>query len=724
MNGDGGMTIYNSLAGLNAASFQLATTSNNVANVETTGFKKSRASFESIYVSTLQQSQKIQEGQGLSSAELKRDFQQGQIVTSGNQLDLAILGNGFLPLKSATSPQEMYSRSGALQINAERYVTNSEGDFLRVATIDPRTGQTSNILKALQLPTQTVGQFKPSTQIKLVGNLSTSQKTISAPFNKDNPSTYSYKNNINLIDDAGVARQGELFLTRKTVADRVNPVSDWQSVLLVDGKQITSEPRNYLQSDTPLKATGAGFIEWSGKGAKSDIIKLNAGQQASATLDAVSLVGDKVFRGTGTGTVLIGEVDAQKNGMNGNPLRVNLTTSGFANNSFDTVDASGALKGWTVLQSQIKLDGTSMIAGFPTPVDLTKPSTSPGDNVSVTSASFRVAQGSQGSSGGKNSAELFSTGQVDKPFGVLHGPTIVSNDPVSLKEGEDISFDWRASGGADAYDVYAYLLNVDTGETTKLLDKTGLSAAENTAWATVKTTIPKTGNFKFVFVSGSFDATGGLATGGQLYVDNIQTPSSAAAPLNPNLFDGLVSYTRVAEDKAGLVRFDLNGKLQADLERLSFKSPYGTNSNISINLNGSTQSVNPYSVTSIVQDGVPEGKFSDLTIEANGLITANFSNGNRNALGRILLANFTSATGLTQVGNSRFLESTESGLAKFGAPGSGVLGSIQSGALEKSNVNLTDEMMDLIAAQRNFQANAKAIETITAMTKGIIDNIS
>jgi flagellar hook-basal body protein len=93
-------------------------------------------------------------------------------------------------------------------------------------------------------------------------------------------------------------------------------------------------------------------------------------------------------------------------------------------------------------------------------------------------------------------------------------------------------------------------------------------------------------------------------------------------------------------------------------------------------------------------------------------------------LGRILLANFTSATGLTQVGNSRFLESTESGLAKFGAPGSGVLGSIQSGALEKSNVNLTDEMMDLIAAQRNFQANAKAIETITAMTKGIIDNIS
>ena len=70
------MTINNSLAGLNAASFQLATTSNNVTNVETTGFKKSRASFESIYVSTIQQSQKIQEGQGLSNAELKRDFQQ------------------------------------------------------------------------------------------------------------------------------------------------------------------------------------------------------------------------------------------------------------------------------------------------------------------------------------------------------------------------------------------------------------------------------------------------------------------------------------------------------------------------------------------------------------------------------------------------------------------------------------------------------------------------
>ena len=723
MNGDEDMTINNSLAGLNAASFQLETTSNNVANVETTGFKKSRASFESIYVSTLQQSQKIQEGQGLSNAELKRDFQQGQIVTSGNQLDLAILGNGFLPLKSATGPQEMYSRNGALQLSAERYVTNSDGDFLRVATIDPLSGQTSNILKTLQLPTQTVGQFKPSTQIKLLSNLSNSQKTISAPFNKDNPSTYSYKNIINFIDDAGVARQGELFLTRKTAADRLNPVSDWQSVLLVDGKQITPEPRNYLQSDTPLKVTGAEFIEWSGNGAKSDIIKINAGQQASASLDAVSLVGDKVFRGTGTGTVLIGEVDAQKNGKNGNPLRVNLTPSGFTNNSFDTVDASGALKGWTVLQSQVKLDGSSMIAGFPTPVDLTKPSSSPGDNVSVTNASFRASQGVQGSLGGKNSAELFSAGEVDKRFGVLHGPTIVSNDAVSLKAGSDISFDWRASGGADAYDVYAYLLNVDTGETTKMLDETGLSAAGNTEWATTKTSIPKTGNFKFVFVSGSFDATGGKVTGGQLYVDNIQT-SPASATLNPNLFDGLVSYTRVAEDKAGIVRFDLSGKLEADLERLSFKSPYGTNSNISINLNGSTQSSNPYSVMSIVHDGVPEGKFSDLTIEANGLITANFSNGNRNALGRIVLANFTSATGLTQVGNSRFLESTDSGRANFGAPGSGVLGSIQSGSLEKSNVNLTDEMIDLIAAQRNFQANAKAIETITAMTKSISDKIS
>ena len=717
------MTIYNSLAGLNAASFQLETTSNNVANVETTGFKKSRASFESIYVSTLQQSQKIQEGQGLSNAELKRDFQQGQIVTSGNQLDLAILGNGFLPVKSATGPQEMYSRNGALQLSAERYVTNSDGDFLRVATIDPLSGQTSNILKTLQLPTQTVGQFKPSTQIKLLSNLSNSQKMISVPFNKDNPSTYSYKNIINFIDDAGVARQGELFLTRKTAADRLNPVSDWQSVLLVDGKQITPEPRNYLQSDTPLKVTGAEFIEWSGNGAKSDIIKLNGGQQASVSLDALSLVGDKVFRGTGTGTVLIGEVDAQKNGKNGNPLRVNLTPSGFTNNSFDTVDTSGALKGWTVLKSQVKLDGSSMIAGFPTPVDLTKPSSSPGDNVSVTNASFRASQGVQGSLGGKNSAELFSAGEVDKRFGVLHGPTIVSNDAVSLKAGSDISFDWRASGGVDAYDVYAYLLNVDTGETTKLLDETGLSAAGNTEWATAKTSIPKTGNFKFVFVSGSFDATGGKVTGAQLYVDNIQT-SPASVPLSPNLFDGLVSYTRVAEDKAGIVRFDLNGKLEADLERLSFKSPYGTNSNISINLNGSTQSSNPYSVMSIVHDGVPEGKFSDLTIEANGLITANFSNGNRNALGRIVLANFTSATGLTQVGNSRFLESTDSGRANFGAPGSGVLGSIKSGALEKSNVNLTDEMVDLIAAQRNFQANAKAIETITAMTKSIINNIS
>ncbi len=88
-----------------------------------------------------------------------------------------------------------------------------------------------------------------------------------------------------------------------------------------------------------------------------------------------------------------------------------------------------------------------------------------------------------------------------------------------------------------------------------------------------------------------------MATGGQLYIDNIQTPP--VAHLNPNLFVGLVSYTRVAEDKVGLMRFDINGKREADLELLSFKSPYGAQSDISINLNGSTQSADPYSVMSI-----------------------------------------------------------------------------------------------------------------------------
>lgn len=211
---------------------------------------------------------------------------------------------------------------------------------------------------------------------------------------------------------------------------------------------------------------------------------------------------------------------------------------GFPNGDFES-SAIGAtsVNGWTVNNARVRLNGLDQIGGWPTPVDTTKPGPSGGDAVAMSSGQFSttvVANTGAGSNplGGAKSLQLQSTGVSVTGYGIVHGPSLVSNTAVPMKSGDTVSFDWKAQGGADAYDVYAYLLNVDTGATVKMLDATGGSGAMTTNWATVTTNIPADGNYKFVFVSGTFDATGGTAAGARLFIDNIVAPPQINPTLN------------------------------------------------------------------------------------------------------------------------------------------------------------------------------------------------
>jgi len=103
------------------------------------------------------------------------------------------------------------------------------------------------------------------------------------------------------------------------------------------------------------------------------------------------------------------------------------------------------------------------------------------------------------------------------------------------------------------------------------------------------------------------------------------------------------------------------------------------------------------------------------------LVVASYSNGSQDSLGKIVLTTFASNEGLRQNGDSSYLSSAKSGAASFGEPGTAGFGTIRAGARERSNVDLTTELVGLITAQRNFQANAKAIETSSALTSTIIN---
>ena len=135
-----------------------------------------------------------------------------------------------------------------------------------------------------------------------------------------------------------------------------------------------------------------------------------------------------------------------------------------------------------------------------------------------------------------------------------------------------------------------------------------------------------------------------------------------------------------------------------------------------------TQEVNgAFSVQSLAQDGFTTGRLSGLEIADDGIVRANFTNGQALALGKIALARFDNPQGLRQIGNTNWSETLDSGEALAGEAGTGSFGLVQSGALEASNVDLTAELVQLITAQRNFQASSKAIETSNTVTQTIIN---
>lgn len=146
-----------------------------------------------------------------------------------------------------------------------------------------------------------------------------------------------------------------------------------------------------------------------------------------------------------------------------------------------------------------------------------------------------------------------------------------------------------------------------------------------------------------------------------------------------------------------------------------------TSSNFVIDLAGTTQTGSTFSVNDSDQNGYATGRLSGLAIDDSGTIFARFTNGESQILGQIALADFTNQQGLQPVGNSMWAETFESGGPNVGVPGSAALGAIQSGALEESNVDLSEQLVNLIIAQRNFQASAKTIETADQVTQTIIN---
>lgn len=141
---------------------------------------------------------------------------------------------------------------------------------------------------------------------------------------------------------------------------------------------------------------------------------------------------------------------------------------------------------------------------------------------------------------------------------------------------------------------------------------------------------------------------------------------------------------------------------------------------LTLKFNAPTQYAAPFAATELTQDGTTVGRLTNVEIGSDGLVTASYSNGTTVPLARVALVRFANEQGLTQVGNTSWKASLESGPALAGEANSGTFGSISSSALEQSNIDLTTELVDLISAQRNFQANSRTLEVNNTLQQTVL----
>jgi flagellar hook protein FlgE len=139
-----------------------------------------------------------------------------------------------------------------------------------------------------------------------------------------------------------------------------------------------------------------------------------------------------------------------------------------------------------------------------------------------------------------------------------------------------------------------------------------------------------------------------------------------------------------------------------------------------IDFGDSTQFGSAFSPNSMTQDGYTSGRLTGVSVDENGVISGNYSNGKTRNLGQVALAGFTNPNGLTSLGGNQWAETDASGSALVGTPNSGALGVLKSSTIEESNVDLTAELVNMITEQRNYQANAQSIKTQDSIMQTLV----
>ena len=226
-----------------------------------------------------------------------------------------------------------------------------------------------------------------------------------------------------------------------------------------------------------------------------------------------------------------------------------------------------------------------------------------------------------------------------------------------------------------------------------------------------------------------YDSGGNAIPASVYYVRDTQPAtdgSSTSSTWTAHMMVGDREVFPAGTSTAATLTFSSSGTLASPTSALSYASvtPTGAVAPLTLSVDYGTatkQGAYAFSTTASSQNGNTSGKLDNLTVGDDGLVSASYSDGSVLHLGKVAIATFTNPEGLHQDGNTNWSATGASGVAQIGEAGIGGKGSIGSGELEMSNVDLTAELVNLIQAQRNFQANAKAIDTDKQMLQSVIN---
>jgi flagellar hook protein FlgE len=451
--------------------------------------------------------------------------------------------------------------------------------------------------------------------------------------------------------------------------------------------------------------------------------------------------------GTGVSIPAIAQQFTQGNiEATSNPLDIAINGSGF----FRT-DTNGAVEytrngqfsldknGYIVTAEGAKLTGYGVnkdgqiLASTPTPIQISTTDMKP---VATTTVDTSLNLDSRETTPTNYPFDASDATTYNHQTPVTVYDTLGNSHTLSLYYVKTDSGTWDVYAGADGTEISA-------DKVAAAAQADAAATADRATWtAATKATPLDAAAVSTALSSYATDATAAVVTAARAAgatdatIAAIQAAGTAAggtAGYTPDQVDAdIAAATSVPAQPIGTLKFDANGTLSAALMSpqtlpLTVAMPIfpatGAKETLSVavDFSGSTQYGADTSEKLTTQDGYTAGHLQRFATSDDGTITGQYSNGQTKALGQVVLANFTNTNGLEPIGNNSWVETSDSGIPLLGVPGSGSFGELQSSATESSNVDLTAELVNMITAQRYYQANAQTIKTEDSVMQTLVN---